>query len=118
VDDRTVPVDDDERPGWHLTVACQLVQLHVVGCDDLTTPVAEEGKIDPEFTGPGGLREVAIAADRIHLCAERTDFLDSAPQLGQLVRSATGEGEMEEREERDPLGEDLAQRQRLPQCTR
>jgi hypothetical protein len=110
VHDRSVAIDDDDRPGWHVAVAREFVEPQVVGADRLAVPVAEEREADSQLARPGCLREMAVTADAIDLGSERADLLDPVPLLGQLVRSATREGEVEKGENGDPLRENLGQR--------
>lgn len=84
-------------------VAGHLGEFDVEAPDGDPIEVAEEGIGQLTLVGPEPGREMAIDADAVDFRSRPMKLIDLVLKGGQLVASATGEGEVIEGEHNDPL---------------
>jgi hypothetical protein len=108
---RSRAVDDKCSP-------CRSEALLVVGpigfAGLVVRPVPQQGDVYSELVGECGCRERRIDADAQNLGIGLCQLVLELPKARELVRSASGEGQRVEGENRRLLTQEILQRKRIP----
>lgn len=116
IDDGAVGVDYEYRALGQPGVAFPDVVLDPVSMGDLTLPVREHGKVDPELLRERDLGKGGGDGDRDMLGAQLPDAGSHLSQLGQLVASDVAEVEDVENKEHGSGRQQFARGDRLFEC--